>query len=75
MGYDSRWVTGDGEAALGFGGSGADSFGKNELEDMEKPMEQRFFVDVCVDERDISKCINEQRGILDMRGTSLMRVN
>ena len=69
MGYDSRWVTGDGEAALGFGGSGADAFGENELEDMEKPVEQRFFVDVCVDERDISKCINEQRVILDMRGT------
>lgn len=69
MGYDSRLVTGDGEAALGFGGSGADAFGENELEDMEKPVEQRFFVDVCVDERDISKCINEQRVILDMRGT------
>ena len=61
MGYDSRWVTGDGEAALGFA--------ENEPEDIEKPVEQRFFVDVCVDERDISKCINEQRVILDMRGT------
>lgn len=30
--------------------------------------EQRFFVDVCVDERTISKCINEQRVILDFRG-------
>ena len=75
MGYDSRWVTGDGEAALGVGGSGADSFGENELVDMENPVEQRVFVDVWVDERDISKCINEQRVILDMRGTSLMRVN
>ncbi len=27
----------------------------------------RFFVDVCVDERTISQCINEQRVILDMR--------
>ena len=69
MGYDSRLVTGDGEAALGFGGRGAEAFAENELEDMEKPVEQRFFVDVCVDERDISKCINEQRVILDMRGT------
>lgn len=69
MGYDSRWVTGDGEAALGFGGRGADTFAENELENIEKPVEQRFFVDVCVDERDISKCINEQRVILDMRGT------
>jgi accessory secretory protein Asp1 len=69
MGYDSRWVTGDGEAALGFGGNGADAFAENELGDIEKPVEQRFFVDVCVDERDISKCINEQRAILDMRGT------
>ena len=69
MGYDSRWVTGVGEAALGFGGRGADTFAENEPEDIEKPVEQRFFVDVCVDERDISKCINEQRVILDMRGT------
>ena len=66
---DSRLVTGDGEAALGFGGSGADVFAENELGDIEKTVEQRFFVDVCVDERDISKCINEQRVILDMRGT------
>ena len=69
MGYDSHWVTGDGEAALGFGGRGADDSAENEQEDVEKPVEQRFFVDVCVDERDISKCINEQRVILDMRGT------
>ena len=69
MGYDSRWVTGDGEAAYGFGGSGTDAFAENELGDIEKPVEQRFFVDVCADERDISKCINEQRVILDMRGT------
>lgn len=69
MGYDSRLVTGDGEAALGFDGRGADDSAENEPEDIEKPVEQRFFVDVCVDERDISKCINEQRVILDMRGT------
>lgn len=69
MGYDSRLVTGDGEAALGFDGRGADDSAENEPEDVEKPVEQRFFVDVCVDERDISKCINEQRVILDMRGT------
>ena len=69
MGYDSRLVTGDGEAALGFGGGRVDTSAENELEDMEKTVEQRFFVDVCVDERDISKCINEQRVILDMRGT------
>lgn len=69
MGYDSRLVTGDGEAALGFGGGRVDTSAENELEDMDKPVEQRFFVDVCVDERDISKCINEQRVILDMRGT------
>ena len=69
MGYDSRLVTGDGEAALGFGGGRVDTSAENELEDMEKTVEQRFFVDVCVDERDISKCINEQRDILDMRGT------
>ena len=27
----------------------------------------RFFFDICVDERDVSKCINEQRVILDLR--------
>lgn len=69
MGYDSRLVTDNGEAALGFGGRGADDSAENEPEDIEKPVEQRFFVDVCVDERDISKCINEQRVIIDMRGT------
>ena len=38
---------------------------ENELPDEE--VAQRFFVDVCVDERTISKCINEQRVILDLR--------
>ena len=33
-----------------------------------KRIKQRFFIDVCVDERTISKCINEQRVILDLRG-------
>lgn len=37
-------------------------------EDKEKT--KRFFVDICVDERTISKCINEQRVILDMRRTT-----
>lgn len=30
----------------------------------------RFYVDVCVDERTISQCINEQRVILDLRKTT-----
>lgn len=40
---------------------------ENERE--ENPESRRFFVDVCVDERTISKCINEQRVILDLRQT------
>ena len=32
--------------------------------------EKRFYIDVCVDERTISKCINEQRVILDLRKTT-----
>ena len=32
-----------------------------------KKLHSVFFVDVCVDERTISKCINEQRVILDLR--------
>lgn len=42
MGYDSRLVTGDGEAALGFGGSGADVFAENELGDIEKRWSRDF---------------------------------
>lgn len=38
-------------------------------EQSKEEIDQRFFVDVCVDERDISKCINEQRVILDLRRT------
>ena len=33
-----------------------------------KRLNRDFFIDVCVDERTISKCINEQRIILDLRG-------
>lgn len=39
--------------------------GDKQDEQGEKP--QRFFVDICVDERMISKYINEQRVILDLR--------
>ena len=38
------------------------------IDENEKRIKQRFFIDVCVDERTISKCINEQRVILDLRG-------
>lgn len=54
-GYDERWVYPDAEQ-------------DNDEDENQEPVEQRFFVDVCVDERTISKCINEQRVILDMRG-------
>lgn len=55
-GYDRRWVIQE-EPQL---------TAENEPEEEET---QRFFVDVCVDERTISKCINEQRVILDLRKT------
>lgn len=41
---------------------------ENNMDD-ENSEVQRFYVDVCVDERTISKCINEQRVILDLRQT------
>lgn len=55
-GYDSRWAV------------------KEDLlieveDDMADVVEQRFYIDICVDERTISKCINEQRVILDLRKT------
>ena len=40
----------------------------DDIDENEKRIKQRFFIDVCVDERTISKCINEQRVILDLRG-------
>ncbi len=43
-------------------------YGLDNKEEDDEKVEQRFFVDVCVDERTISKCINEQRIILDLRG-------
>lgn len=54
-GYDRRWVLQENPRLIA----------ENELPDEE--VAQRFFVDVCVDERTISKCINEQRVILDLR--------
>ncbi len=54
-GYDERWVYPDAEQ-------------DNDEDENQEPIEQRFFVDVCVDERTISRCINEQRVILDLRG-------
>ena len=54
-GYDRRWAQQDEPY------SGAE----NDVDS--DAVEPRFFVDVCVDERTISKCINEQRVILDLR--------
>lgn len=56
-GYDRHWVLQE-EPHL---------VAENEIDG--KEVTQRFFVDVCVDERTISKCINEQRVILDLRKT------
>ena len=42
---------------------------ENDLdEEQEEKVEVRFILDQCVDERTISKCLNEQRVILDLRG-------
>lgn len=54
-GYDRRWVLQEEPHMIA----------ENALDEDE--IEVRFFVDVCVDERTISKCINEQRVILDLR--------
>ena len=37
------------------------------MDQNEETCTQRIYVDICVDERTISKCINEQRVILDLR--------
>lgn len=53
-GFDERWALEDAQQTA-------------ENDPDEEKLTQRFFVDVCVDERTISKCINEQRVILDLR--------
>ena len=58
LGYDKGWAMPDGRWIP-----------DEENPDEGRKIEQRFFINVCVDERDISKCINEQRVILDLRRT------
>lgn len=64
-GFDSRW-------ALEESGEPAAENGPDTEEPYEEEKEagQRFYIDICVDERTISKCINEQRIILDLRKTT-----
>lgn len=57
LGYDRKWALEETPPMVA------------ENEEEEEKEVQRFFVDVCVDERTISKCINEQRVILDLRQT------
>lgn len=40
---------------------------ENELESQEDIVKQRFFVEQCVDELAVSKCMREQRLVVDMR--------
>ncbi len=59
LGYATEWVIpGDDEEVL-----------ESDPDEKVNKIQQRFFIDICVDERTISKCINEQRVILDMRHT------
>lgn len=58
-GYDKRWLIED--KAL--------KIKEKELDSDEDVVEQRFFVDQFIDERNISKLINEQRVILDYRNS------
>lgn len=60
--FDPRW------AALEENGA----VSENDLEEEEEENHsvKKFYVDACIDERTISKCLNEQRVILDIRGVS-----
>ena len=42
---------------------------ENDLDDYEEPVPARFFVEECVDELSVSKCMREQRIMVDMRET------
>lgn len=58
-GYDKRWAI-----------TVKPGKGENEIDsEDEEVVEIRFFVDQSIDERYISKCVNEQRVILDLRNT------
>lgn len=60
-GFDRRWISGQTPLALG----------ENRVDAMEEEtVELRFFFQQAVDERSISKCIHEQRVILDVRNTT-----
>lgn len=57
-GFDRRWIAEQTGTGLG----------ENKVDDMgEETVELRFFFNQAVDERSISKCIHEQRVILDVR--------
>ena len=56
-GYDRRWAKREKPRLVA----------ENKIDEDEDDVEPRFFIDTCVDERTISKCINEQRVILDLR--------
>lgn len=58
-GYDKRWMIPDTREL--------DS--ENTVDAHEEEIDIRFFIDKSLDERNISKCVNEQRVILDMRNT------
>jgi len=58
-GYDSRWIIQEKEKVEA----------ENQIDEEEEKIEIRFFIDQTIDERNISKCVNEQRVILDMRNT------
>ena len=63
-GFDNRWAIPEDERMKDTNNIEINQDGE------ETKIPQRFFIDVCVDERTISKCINEQRVILDLRKTT-----
>jgi accessory secretory protein Asp1 len=56
-GFDERWCMDDAQA----------SFAENNLDEDGEAVERRFFVEQCVDELSVSRCMREQRIVVDMR--------
>ncbi len=70
-GFDERLVLGDDAEAMAYHNAGLeknhDSENDLDVDEETQKVERRFFIEIFVEERDISKCINVQRLILDMR--------
>lgn len=56
-GFDERWCMEEAQA----------SFAENNVDEDGEAVERRFFVEQCVDELSVSRCMREQRIVVDMR--------